>query len=139
MTRPADSPAYDTPPAYRPKVGILWWLRRRSYTFFVLRELSAVFVAWSVVFLLLFARALEQGEPEYRAFLDWAATPWVVVVNIVTVAFLVLHAVTWFNLTPAAMVVWLRDRRVPAPLVAGGAYAAWIVVSALIVWLVVTR
>jgi fumarate reductase subunit C len=119
--------------------GTFWWIRRRSYAFFVLRELSAVFVAWSVVFVLLLVRALAQGEPEYRAFLGWAATPWVVVLNVVTLAFLVLHAVTWFNLTPAAMVVRLRGRRVPPAAVAGGAYAAWLVASAVVVWLVVTR
>jgi len=127
------------PTAYRPRMGVLWWLRRGSYTFFVLREISSVFVLWSVVFLLLLLRAVGQGDTAYRAYLDWAGTPWVVVLNIVTVAFLLLHAVTWFDLTPAAMVVKLRGRRLAPAVVAGGAYAAWVVVSALIVWLVVTR
>jgi len=138
VTRQAEPTAYD-PQAYHPRVGILWWLSRRSYTFFVLREISALFVAWSVVFLLLLVRAVARGEADYRAFIDWAGTPWVVVLNVVTVLFLLLHAVTWFNLTPAAMAVRLGGRRVPARVVAGGAYAAWLVVSALVVWLVVTR
>ena len=93
------------PRTYRRPVSILWWLHKRSYAFFVLREISAVFVAWAVVLVLLLVRAVAQGEAEYRAFLDWAGTPWVVVLDVVTLAFLVLHAVTWFNLTPAAMVV----------------------------------
>jgi fumarate reductase subunit C len=138
MSRP-DEEAPATPQAYRPPVGILWWLRRGSYAFFVLRELSAVFVAWSVVFLVLLLRAVGQGEAAYLDFVHWAGTPWVVVLNIVTVAFLLLHAVTWFNLTPAAMVVRMRGRRVPAAVVAGGAYAGWVVVTAVVVWLVVTR
>jgi succinate dehydrogenase subunit C len=132
--------AYQAPEAgprpYRKPVGVLWWLRKRSYTFFVLREISAVFVAWTVVFVLMLVRALAQGEPEYRAFLDWAGTPWVVALNVVTLAFLVLHAVTWFDLTPAAMVVRVGGRRLPPQAVAGGAYAAWVVVSALVAWLV---
>ena len=89
-------------------VSILWWLRRRTYVFFVLRELSCLAVAWAVVLLLLLVRAVAQGGAEYGQFLDWAGTPWVVVLNVVTLAFLVLHAVTWFNLTPAAMVVRVR-------------------------------
>ena len=120
-------------------MSTFWWIRRRSYAFFVLRELSAVFVAWSVVFLLLLVRAVARGEAEYRSYLDWAATPWVVLLNVVTVAFLVLHAITWFNLTPAAMVVRLRGRRVPPAAIAAGAYAGWLVVSAVVAWLVVTR
>ena len=152
MTREPSPPAYEPrpadgeraadgegPAAYRPHVGKLWWVGRWSYSFFVLREISAVFVAWSVVFLLLLVRAVAQGDTQYRAFVEWAGTPWVVVLNIVTVAFLLLHAVTWFNLTPAAMVVWLRGRRVPAAAIAGGAFAGWLVVSAIVVWLVVTR
>ena len=123
--------------AYRQPISALWWLRRRSYAFFVLRELSSVFVAWSVVFLLLLVRAIAAGTSEYRSFLDWASSTWVVALNLVTLAFLVLHAITWFNLTPAAMVVRLRGRRLPPVAVAGGAYAGWVVVSAFVAWLVV--
>lgn len=134
MTRQAEHTAY---PVYRRPVSRLWWLRRRSYTFFVLREISSVFVGWSVVFLLLAVRAVAQGEREYAAFLDWAGTPWVVALNVVTLAFLVLHSVTWINLTPAAMSVRLGRRRVPPVAIAGGAYAGWVLVSALVWWLVV--
>jgi fumarate reductase subunit C len=63
----------------------------------------------------------------------------VIALNLVSLAFLVLHAVTWFNLTPAAVAVRLRGRPVPPAAVAGGAYAGWVVVSAVVVWLVVTR
>jgi fumarate reductase subunit C len=132
-------PTQETQRAYHPEMSRLWWLRRRSYVFFVLRELSSIFVAWSVVFLLLLVRALAQGGADYAAFLDWAANPGVVALNVVTLAFLVLHSVTWFNLTPAATVVKLRGRRVPPVAIAGGAYAAWAVVTVLVVVLVVTR
>ena len=144
MTGPREHTAYGQAArapgtAYRPPVSRLWWLRKRSYAFFVLRELSAVFVAWAVVLVLLLVRAVAQGDAEYGEFLDWAATPWVVVVNVVTLAFVVLHAITWFNLTPAAMAVRAGGRRVPPQVVAGGAYIGWVVVSAIIVWLAVTR
>ena len=132
-------PTRGTQQAYFPEMSRLWWLRRRSYVFFVLRELSSIFVAWSVVFLLLLVRALTQGDAAYAAFLDWASTPWVVALNAVTLAFLVLHSVTWFNLTPAATVVKLRGQRVPPRAIAGSAYAGWVVVSAVVVALVVTR
>ena len=138
MTSPPGDAAYE-PRLYRAPVGILWWLRRRSYFFFVLRELSSVFVAWSVVFLLLLVRAVGRGPGQYRAFLDWSATSWVIGLNIVTLAFLVLHAVTWFNLTPVAMVVRLRGKRVPPAAIAGSAYLAWVVVSVFVAWIVMRR
>jgi fumarate reductase subunit C len=120
---------------YREPVSTWWWLRRRSYVAFILRELSSLFVAWSVVFVLLLVRAVGNGPSSYADFLDWAATPWVVLLNVVSLAFIVYHSLTWFQLTPKAMVVRLRGRRVPAAAIAGSAFAGWVVVSLFVAWL----
>jgi succinate dehydrogenase subunit C len=120
---------------YRARVSTFWWLRKRSYVMFILREVSSVFVAWSVVFLLLLVRAVGRGSGDYADFLDWADTPWVLVLNVVSLAFVVYHAVTWFQLTPAAIVVKVRGRRVPGSAVAASAFAGWVVVSAFVAWL----
>jgi fumarate reductase subunit C len=120
---------------YREPVSTWWWLRRRSYVAFILREVSSVFVAWSVLFLLLLIRAVGNGSVSYADFLDWADTPWVVVLNVVTLAFIVYHSVTWFQLTPKAMVVRVRGRLVPGAAIAGSAFAGWVVVSLFVAWL----
>jgi len=52
-------------------------------------------------------------------------------------AFLLYHAVTFINLMPQAMVVKLGGRRVPARLLTGANYLTWLVVSAVLAWLVV--
>jgi len=117
-------------------MGTLWWLHRRSYLVFALRELSCVFIAWFVIFLLLLAHAIGGGNHAYHRFLDWAANPFVIAVNIVALLFVVLHAVTWFNLAPKAIVVRARGRRVPSPLIAGTNYLAWAALSAVVAWLV---
>jgi fumarate reductase subunit C len=120
---------------YRAPVSTWWWLRQPSYAAFILRELSSVFVAWSVVFLLLLVRAVGEGPSRYAAFLRWADTPWVVALNLVTLAFVGYHAVTWFALTPKAMAVRLRGRRLPGTAIAASAYAGWLTVSAFVAWL----
>jgi fumarate reductase subunit C len=127
----------DQPRLYHRPMSTWWWLGKRTYLTFILRELSSVFVAWFVVFLLLLVRAVGQGDDEYRDFLDWADSPWVVTLNIVALAFVLLHAVTWFNLAPKAIVVRLRGRRVPPTWIAVSHFAAWAVVSAFILWLLV--
>ena len=66
---------------YRPRLPLLWWLRRRSYLVFVVRELTSVFVAWSVAFTLIAVHAILQGAEAYRRFLDWSAAPWLIVVS----------------------------------------------------------
>lgn len=121
---------------YRPRMSVFWWLRRRSYLLFVLRELSSLFVAWFVIYLLMLINAIAQGDAQYQRFLDWTATPWVVVLNVIALCFVVFHAVTWFNLAPQAMVVKVRGQRVPPPFIAGGHFLAWALASALVAWLI---
>jgi fumarate reductase subunit C len=121
---------------YRREMRTLWWLRKWSYFLFVMRELSSIFVAWWVLFLLILISAVGRGEPAYEDFQDFASNPAVVVVNVVAFAFVLLHAVTWFSLTPKAMDVRLGDRRVPAVMVVASQYAGLAVVSAFIYWLV---
>jgi fumarate reductase subunit C len=121
---------------YRRRMSVFWWVGRRSYLIFVLRELSSVFVAWSVVFLLLLIHAVGQGGTQYRQFVHLSGDPWMLALNVVTLAFLVFHALTWFNLAPQAMVVRLRGKRVPRSWIAGAHYAAWALLSALAAWLI---
>jgi fumarate reductase subunit C len=109
-----------------------WWLGRGSYLTFILRELSSLFVAWFVVYLLLLVHAVSQGAGPYRQFLHWAASPGIVLLNFVSLVFLVLHAITWFNLAPQALVVRWRGKRVPGTWVAVANYAAWALASALV-------
>jgi fumarate reductase subunit C len=149
------------PITYRQPVSRLWWLRKRTYFLFVMRELSSIFVAWFAVYLMIMVVAIGRGEASYQNFLDWAASPVVIVINVVALAFLILHTVTWFALTPQAMVVRAGGRqvpvvrevqvagrrvpaatvirvggRVPAGMVIASQYVGLIVVSAFIAWLV---
>jgi succinate dehydrogenase subunit C len=122
--------------SYQRPVPLLWWLERRSYLLFVLRELSSVFVAWFVVYMLLLVNAVGDGAPSYSRFVDWSGQWWVVALDVVALAFVLLHAVTWFGLAPRAMVVRLRGRRVPAPQIVAAHYLLWLLLSAVVVWVV---
>ncbi len=121
---------------YHRPISTWWWVRKRSYFVFVMRELSSIFVGWFVFYLLTLVAAVNRSEAAYDGFLDWASTPWVVVLNVVGLAFLVLHLVTWFSLTPKAMVVQVRGHPVPATLVIASQYVGLAVVSAFVFWLV---
>ena len=149
------------PTTYRQPVSRLWWAKKWTYFLFMMRELTCVAVAWSAVFLMMMVYAIGRGEAAYQKFLDWASSPVVIVVNLVALAFLVLHTVTWFALTPQAMVVRAGGRqvvttkmvhvagqimpaatvvrvggRVPAAMVIASQYLGLAVVSAFIAWLV---
>jgi fumarate reductase subunit C len=133
-----DRPSYTEhhPRWYRPHMSTYWWLKRWSYVAFTVREVSSVFVAWFIVFTLLLVHAVSQGEESYQRFLVWSRNPVVLGLNVVTLFFVVFHAITWFNLAPQAMVVRLRGQRVPGTWIAGSNYLAWALVSALVAWLI---
>ncbi|MGH7577134.1 MAG: fumarate reductase subunit C [Longimicrobiales bacterium] len=116
-----------------------WWLGRWPYLKFILRELSSVFVAWFVVFFLLLIRAVGRGDAAYQGFLDWAGHPIVIIVNVIALLFVGFHAITWFNLAPQAVAVRFRGRRLGKFWIAAPNYVAWVVASAIVVWLLVVR
>jgi fumarate reductase subunit C len=119
----------------RSRPSTYWWLERRAYRSFITRELSSIFIAWFIVYLLLFVRAVSQGDASYREFLAWSRHPLVVAVNVVTSFFVVFHAITWFNLAPKAMVVHVGKKRVPASLISASNYVAWAAATAFVLWL----
>jgi fumarate reductase subunit C len=110
-------------------VSVWWWLQKRSYTGFVLRELTSVFVAFFAVLSLWQLRALAQGPDAYAQFLGRLKTPLFLTLDTVAFLFVLFHTITWFNLTPKAMVVRVRGKRVPDWVIIGANYAAWLVVS----------
>ena len=72
----AEVPVYNYHPRWlRRRVSTYWWLEKRSYFAFVLREGSCLFVAWFVFYLLLLVRAVLQGEAAYQELLAWSARP----------------------------------------------------------------
>ena len=133
--------AYTTyhPRWHRRRVSTYWWLGRWSYFVFILRELTSVAVAWFVVWLLLLVDAAAGGPAAYQQFLESARTPLLLALNVVSLVFVCLHAVTWFNLAPQAMVVRVAGRRVPGWCVAASNYAALAVVTAIVLGLFLMR
>jgi fumarate reductase subunit C len=136
-----DRPAYTDyhPRWFRRRMSTYWWVERGTYVAFILRELSSLFIAWFILYILMLIYAVSEGEAAYEGFLAWSKEPVVVAVNIVTLFFVVFHAATWFNLAPQAMVVRLGDRRVPGTWIAVSNYLAWALVSALVAWLILAR
>lgn len=132
MTGPGTRPG-----SYRQRPSIWWWVHKRSYLLFVLRELSSVFVAWFVAFTLALVWSVARGVERYERFLDVASNPFAIALNVVALAFLLLHTITWFNLTPKAMPIRLFGARVPPVAIVTAQWAGFAAVSVFVIWLVV--
>ncbi len=123
------------PKWYRHRMSVWWWLKDRAYVKFVLRELTSVFVAFFALLYLWQLRALVRGPDAYAQFLARLKTPFFLTVDIVALVFVLFHTITWFNLTPTAMVVRVRGKRVPDWIVAGSNYVVWVLLSGIVTWI----
>ena len=132
------APAYTEyhPRWYRRRVSTWWWLGRWTHLKFILRELSSIFVAFVVVITLLQVRALSRGPEAYAELQGWLKQPYMIGLNVLSLFFVLFHTITWFNLAPRAMVVRIGGKRVADFKIAAANYAAWLVVSAVIGWIV---
>ena len=121
---------------YHRSVSNTWWLKRKPYFLFMIRELTSVFVAGYCIFLLVLISRLGQGAGAYSNLMGVLKSPGSVALHLITLAFVFYHTITWFNLTPKILVFYRGEERIPKELVAGTFYAGWIVVSIIVARLV---
>ncbi len=137
MKSAAVTPPYtlNHPRWYRKRVSTYWWLQRWEYLRFVLREISSVFVAWFVVLTIAQLYAMSRGSEAYNTFLDFLKNPFIIAFNIISFLFVVYHSITWFNLSARAMSIRVGGKKVPGFMISGPNFVAWLIISAVIGWL----
>jgi fumarate reductase subunit C len=116
---------------------VTWWMRRGAYVFFMVREITSVFIAAYLVLFMVMIYRLNQGQAAYESFLECLKSPLAIAFHVVALAFALFHTCTWFNLTPKALVVRVGEERLPPAAVIIPNYLAWIVVSGIVGWIIV--
>ena len=119
---------------YRRPIPNTWWLKRASYFWFMLRELSSVFVALFAIFLLLQIRAVANGPESYADWLACVQSGWMTVLLGVILIFVLYHLTTWFRISGR---IFGYGSLSPAAVVAAN-YIVWAMVT-VGVYLVILR
>ena len=112
-----------------------WWLKRRQYLLFMIRELTSVFVAGYSALLLVVIYKLSQGPEAFANVMAALASPGFIALQLVILVFALFHSITWLNLTPKILVVYMGEEKVSPLLIAGVHYLAWIAISIAIAWI----
>ncbi len=108
-----------------------WWLKRKTYFLFMVRELTCVFVGGYALFLL----ALAAWRDNPQAFAALLGNPILIALQILALPMVLYHSVTWFNATPKVIVIFRGEERISPIVIAGANYLAWIIISIIIVWI----
>lgn len=108
-----------------------WWRRNPFYRWYMLRELSSVFItAYALVLLWGLAR-LGQGRASYELWLASLSSPAWIFFHAATLLLVIYHAWTWFKIMPKTL------PRVPVSdkaIVAAGVSAV-VLVTAVLLWI----
>jgi fumarate reductase subunit C len=122
---------------YQTPMPWYWFAQRGGYLRFMAREATSILIAMYLVIFLFWLEALGDGPEAYAAMLEFLASPVSVVLHVLALIGALFHSITWFNLTPKIMPVYIAEEPVPdvwAALFMG--YVPWVVVTAVIIWAV---
>ena len=82
-----NSPGPDKSKLYYPTMPTMWWLSRRTYFLFMVRELSSVFIALFLVVFLVQIYQLANGQQSYTAFIQGLGSPAWITFHVVALLF----------------------------------------------------
>ncbi len=109
-----------------------WMFTHTRYMRYTAREVTCIFIGAYTAVIIVGLLRLAQGRAAWEAYMGALESPLSIVFHLVLLAFTVYHSVTWFNVTPKAMPLYVGEEKVPAPVIIGAHYAAWAVASAAI-------
>ena len=117
-------------------VSNTWWLEKKQYILFVIREFTSIFVAGYCLFLLFFILKFGDENGSYNLLINFLKSPLILVFHLISFPFILYHTITWFNLTPKIMVLQIGEEKIPKELITGLVYISWGLLSLILIWLI---
>lgn len=90
-----------------------WWMGNEHYVLFMLREAGGALTAVYGLVLLGLLISFDQGPAPYANYLAFLQTPLMVAAQAVLLAFILVHAFTWFYLIGKSQAVMSSNRAPP--------------------------
>ena len=109
-----------------------WFLHQPRYIRYMLREFSCLFIGGWTLLLVCGLKSLSEGREAYDALLARLGSPASVVFLVIALGFALYHSITWFNLTPKALPVQVGEDFLPDGVIAGAHFAAWGLLSVIV-------
>jgi len=109
-----------------------WWLSRRRYFVYMMREATCLFIALYSALLTDGLLRLSQGPEAWDSYVAAISSTPGVLFQLVCLGFAAFHSVTWFAVTPKAMPLVVKGEPVPPKAIIGAHFALWAVVSLIV-------
>lgn len=112
-----------------------WWKKLDFYKMYILRESTALPTIWFCIVLLYGFLSLGNGTYE-TSFVAFLKNPLVIILSVITMAGVIFNTLTWFNLTPKALNLIHKNKRVAQSSIKGLMWIITIIASLLTLILV---
>jgi fumarate reductase subunit C len=114
-----------------------WWKRDAYFVSYMVREVTALFVAAYALVLMVGVVRLGQGEAAFARWLQYLKTPWMLGFHLIVLAVFFYHTWSWFKIMPKTLpIMFVGGKRVqPGTITATGVIAS--AVACLAVLLIV--
>ena len=114
-----------------------WWLKKRFYTEYMMREATCILIAAYSLMLVIGLWRLSQGEAAYQGYLEAIRSPLGIIFQILVLVFAVYHTVTWFKLAPKGLKpIRMGGEKVKPSMIVTAHYIGWAGVSLVILLIV---
>ena len=116
-----------------------WWTRNPYYLWYMLREVSCVFITVYALILLVGLFRLSQGKAPYERWLEGLASPFSLLFHALALVLVLYHSWTWFKVMPKTLpFVRIGAWRVPDRAIVVTGVCAAVACTVLIVLLAAT-
>jgi fumarate reductase subunit C len=101
---------------------------------YMAREVTSLFVGAYCLLLVVALQRLAAGPAAWEGFLASLRSPASIVFQFFALVAAIYHAATWFAATQKAMPLQIGENFVPGNIISGAHYAAWAVLSAVVLF-----
>jgi len=120
----ADAPAPANPRVYKPEMARGWWLGKRHYFLYIVREFTALPLALWLLWFLVEVQRASNGPKGYAPH----GSPAFVVFSVICLGFALYHSVTFLRLFG----VVTHIKGVPSRVIVVSLFALWFVASVVV-------
>jgi fumarate reductase subunit C len=128
MSVETDSAARVATRTYKPAMRAGWWMQKRHYFWYMVREFTALPLA---LWLLWFLYEIQRAGRGATGFYAPTSTPFVIF-SVICLLFALYHSVTFLSLAGVILHFKVMDTPVPSRLIVASQFGAWLVASIVI-------
>ena len=104
-----------------------WWTKLDIYKLYIVREATSIPTLWFCLVLFYGLTCLSGGVADVKEnFIPFLQNPLVVILNIITLAAMILNTVTYYVMTPKVMNIIVKDERLNPNIVTT---ALWVITA----------